>query len=99
MAYYVFLLIGRMGHGALRHSQQITDISLWSVLLWEVTAVPGKTTVLPQVIGNLYHIMLYGVHLPSAGFELTPLVVVGTDSTGRCKSNYPTIMTTTATYF
>ena len=32
---------------------------------------------------------------PWAGFELTPLVVVGTDCTGSCKSNYHTIMTTT----
>jgi hypothetical protein len=32
--------------------------------------------------------MLYRVHLAWAGFELTTLVVVGTDSIGSCKSNY-----------
>ena len=30
------------------------------------------------------------------GFELTPLVVIGTDCTGSYKSNYHTIMTTKA---
>ena len=30
------------------------------------------------------------------GFELTALVVIGTDCTGNCKSNYHTITTTTA---
>jgi hypothetical protein len=30
------------------------------------------------------------------GFELTTLVVIGTDYIGSCKSNYHTIMTTTA---
>jgi len=31
------------------------------------------------------------------GFELTTLVVIGTDCTGSCKSNYHTIMITTMT--
>jgi hypothetical protein len=34
------------------------------------------------------------VHLASAGFELTTLVVVGTDCIGSCKSNYHTIKPT-----
>ena len=32
---------------------------------------------------------------PWTGFELITLVVIGTDCTGSCKSNYHTIMTTT----
>jgi hypothetical protein len=32
------------------------------------------------------------------GFELTTLVVVGTDCIGTCKSNYHTIMTTAAPF-
>jgi hypothetical protein len=40
--------------------------------------------------------MLYRVHLAYAGFELTTLVVICTDCTGSCKSNYHTITTTTA---
>jgi hypothetical protein len=37
--------------------------------------------------------MLYRVHL---GFELTILVMIGTDYTDSCKSNYHVIMTTTS---
>jgi hypothetical protein len=40
--------------------------------------------------------MLYRVHLAWAGFKLTTSVVIGTDCIGSCKSNYHTIMTTTA---
>ena len=34
--------------------------------------------------------------LPSAGFELTTVVVIGTDCIGSCKSNYNMIMTMAA---
>ena len=37
--------------------------------------------------------MLYRVHLARVGIELTTLVVIGTDCTNSCKSNYHTIMT------
>ena len=40
--------------------------------------------------------MLYRVHLTWAIFELTTLVVIGTDCIGSCNSNYHTIATTTA---
>jgi hypothetical protein len=41
---------------------------------------------------TLYHIMLYRVHLASEWFELTALVVIGTDCIGSCKSNFYHIM-------
>ena len=67
----------------------ISVISRWSVLLLE------KTTDLPQVIDKLYHIM-YQLHHACVGFELTTLVLIGTDCIGSCKSNYHMIATTTA---
>jgi hypothetical protein len=45
---------------------------------------------------KLYHIMLYRGHPAWLGFELTTLVVIDTDCTGSCKSNYHTITTTSA---
>ena len=44
---------------------------------------------------KLYHIMLYRVNLSWSRFELTALVVIGTDCIDSCKSNYHTITTTT----
>ena len=43
-----------------------------------------------------YNIMLYQVHLAWAGFELTMLMVIGTDCIGSYKSNYHTTTTMTA---
>jgi hypothetical protein len=65
---------------------------------WRKPEYPEKTADLPQVTVKLYHILLYEYTLPWTGFELTTLVVIGTDCTGSCKSNYHTINTTTATH-
>ena len=49
----------------------ISVISWWSVLLVEETRLLEKTIDLQQVTDTLYyHIMLYRVHLASAGFKL-----------------------------
>ena len=63
------------------------------VLLVEETGVLGENH---RPATNFYHIMLYWVHLAWSRFELTTLVVIGTDCIGSCKSNYHMIMTTKA---
>ena len=41
---------------------------------------------------NFHHIMLYRVHLVMNKTQTHNLVVIGTDCTGSCKSNYHTSM-------
>ena len=47
---------------------------------WRKPQYPEKTTDLPQITNKVYLIKLYRVHLNWAGFELTSLAVISTDS-------------------
>jgi hypothetical protein len=75
----------------------ISVISWLSVLLLEQTRVPVKTTDLPQVTDELYHLMSHRVHLALIEIRTRNVImVIGTDCICNCKSNYHTITTTTA---
>jgi hypothetical protein len=63
----------------------ISVISWWSVLLVEETRVPGKNH---RPAAGHWQTLSHVVSSTWVGFELTILVVIGTDDTGNCKSNY-----------
>ena len=66
----------------------------WSSVYWLLKQeYPEKTTDLPQVTDNLYHIVLHRLHLSMKG--VLTLVMIGSECTCSYKSNYNTKMTTT----
>lgn len=74
-----------------------TPLNNLSVISCRTDLLVKKATDLPEVIDKLYH-MLYGVHIAMGAFEITTLVLMGTDCTGRCRFHYHTIMNTAATF-
>jgi hypothetical protein len=89
------------------HSQFLV-VFLWCITIlklcrggqfywWRKPDDPDKTTDLPQVTDELFHIMLYST--PWAGVEPTASVVICTDCIGSCNSNNHTITAMTAPVF
>jgi hypothetical protein len=74
------------------------SVIFWqSVLLVEESGVPGENH---RPVASHWQTLSHNVFIKFTslwtGFELTTLVVIGTECTGSCKSNYHTIITTTA---
>ena len=75
----------------------ISVILLWPVLLVEETGVPGENQRLAASHWQtLSHNVVLSTPCHERGFELTTLVVIGTDCIGRCKCNYHSITSATA---
>ena len=71
----------------------ISVISWWSVLLVEET---GENHRPAASHWPAFSHMLYWIHLAMSEIQITTVVVIGTDWTVSCKSNYHTITTMTS---
>ena len=85
------------------HNQKIRKTNNWELGLWCLTPFStlfqlyrgGQFYWWKKITDKLCHIYRYRVHPAWDGFELTTLVVIGTDWIGSYKSNYNTITITT----
>ena len=73
----------------------LSTIFQYIVVVSFTVLVEEKSTEWPQATDKLDHIILCRAHLGWVWFKLTALVVIGTDCTDSCKSNYHTITSTT----
>ena len=89
-----FWLVGFMVFNATFNNPSL--MSWWSVLLVEETGVPGENH---RPVASHWQTLSHNVVSSTprlSGLVLTTLMVIGIDCTGRYKSNYHTITTTTA---
>ena len=88
----IFQLFGGGGMMLNATFNNISVLSWWSVFWWRKSEYPEKTTNLPQVTNKFNTVSSTSAWV---GFELTTLVVMGTDCICGYKSNYHTITNTT----
>jgi len=94
---YWFILVGWFSWVIVFNAtfNNISVISWRSVLLVEEAGViRRKPSTCRKSLTNFITYMLYRVHLAMNGvwFEITTIVVIDTDCTGNCKSNYHTVV-------
>jgi len=85
-------------YGVQRHFQQYFSYIVAVRLIDGGNWCTRRKQRLPQVTDKLYFIILHRVYFAWVRFEPTTSVMIGTDGTGSCNSNYHSITTMTVPY-
>ena len=89
-------MMGWIGLGDRRTFQQYLSYIMTASFIGGGNRSTRKKNDIAKVTDKLYHIILYREHLAGTRFELTTLLVIGTDGICSNKSTYHEITTTTA---